>query len=103
MFRNLRKMLVRSYVGAIALGYLLSDCILHFSGIFSAPISRWIGQDEYRALTTNASYAGANPLRYALPELVRFVLLGLVWFVLFRWLYSKPLKDEVVEAPAVGN
>lgn len=103
MFRNIRKMLVSSYVGAIALGYLLSECILHFSAIFSAPIARWIGQDEYRALTTNASYTGTNPLRYALPEFARFVILGLVWYVLFRWLYSGPLKDEMVETPAVAD
>jgi len=31
------------------------------------------------------------PYRHALPELISFLLLLLVWFALLRWLYWKPL------------
>jgi len=36
-------------------------------------------------------------LQDALPELVRFVLLLLVWYVLLRWLYFEPIKRETSE------
>jgi len=34
------------------------------------------------------------PYRHALPELISFLLLLLVWFALLRWLYWKPLTQD---------
>ncbi len=102
MLNKLRKTLVESYVGTIALGYLLAECVLHFSYVFSAPVARWIAEGEYRTLTPNANPSVANPLRFALPELIRFVLLVLVWYGLVRWLYGRPMNEKEPDASAAG-
>ena len=100
MLNDLKRALVESYVGTIALGYLLAECVLHFSYVFSAPVARWIAESEYRALTPKANVLVTSPLRFALPELIRFVLLILVWFALLRWLYASPFDKKETDASA---
>jgi hypothetical protein len=95
MLDRLRRILVESYVGAIAMGWVLADCIAHFVGIFSAPIAGWVSQKNYHALTqkmTEPQTTGSLdfPFQDALPELVRTVLFLLIWFAIVRWLYYKP-------------
>ena len=97
MLDRLKDTLVRSYVGAIALGYLLASCIWHFADIFSTPISAWVSQKAYRTILPNTSVPATleiNPLRYALPELARFICLALVWYFLMRWLYLRPVAGK---------
>lgn len=38
MLNRLKRTLVESFVGAIALGYLLAQTILHFVNIFASPV-----------------------------------------------------------------
>ena len=93
MLEKLRTTLVDSYVGAIALGYLLAQGILSFVGIFSSPAAGWLTRHEIRALTERTATPSNWPLGYyAMPELIRTVVLLSVWYVLFRWLYFKPFK-----------
>lgn len=100
MLERLKRSLVESFVGAIALGYLLAQCILHFANIFTSPLASWITRNEYRELISRTSSSQAFSFRDALPELVRFFFLSLVWYVLFRWLYYKPLKEGTSEPAA---
>jgi hypothetical protein len=94
MLKRLKRALVDSYIGAIALGYALAQCILHFVNIFAAPIAGWITRSEYKdALTHSTSLIGFT-FKDALPEFVRFVLLLAVWYVLVRWLYFTPVTPE---------
>jgi len=89
--------MVESYVGAIALGYVLAQSIGHFAGIFTSPLARWVDRTELRelrALWPQASALHVSPFHDALPELMRFLLLLLVWYVLMRWLYFTPLKKD---------
>ncbi len=97
MFRRLKRALVTSFVGAIALGWLFAQGILHFAYIFSAPIAGWLMQREYRGVMDRANTAIGFSLQDALPELVRSVSLLLVGYFLLRWLYFKPLEQEVTE------
>ncbi len=95
MLDRLRRILVESYVGAIAMGWVLADCIAHFVGIFSAPIAGWVSQKNYYDLTqkmTGPKVTGSLPFPFqdALPELVRTALFLLIWFAIVRWLYYKP-------------
>ena len=100
MFDRMRRAIVESYVGAIALGYLLAEALLHFVNIFVSPIASWISRNEYRGLMPER-YASTGLLyRDALPELVTFVLLLLLWYVLFRWLYYKPAKPAQTDSTA---
>ena len=47
MFERLKKSLVDSFVGAIALGFVFAQGILHFASMFSAPFNGWIMRREY--------------------------------------------------------
>lgn len=93
MLNRFKRALVDSYVGAIALGYLLADAVLHFCYIFSSPLAGWVSRTEYRNLLTRANAPQGFMLRDALPELVRFVLLLVAWVVLMRWLYFTSAKN----------
>ncbi|MGB7283530.1 MAG: hypothetical protein WBE13_14790 [Candidatus Acidiferrum sp.] len=99
MFERLKRALVESYIGAIALGYVLAQCIFHLVNVFTWPVSGWLGRNEYREIGPRTTTFPLVLLRYALPEFVSFFLLLLVWYVLLRWLYFTPVKKETC-APA---
>ncbi len=99
MFERLRRVVVESFVGTVALGYLLAQCILEFVSIFSSPIQEWVVRKEYREFAPSPARLTGFPFDYALPGLAKFVPLLLVWYLLLRWLYFKPLKHETT-APA---
>ena len=98
MFDRLRQALVESYVGAIALGYLFAQAFLHFVSVFASPVAGWVSRKQYGALVPGPSTLPGFSLQEALPELVRFLVLLLVWLVLMRWLYLKPVKKQESES-----
>ena len=98
MFKRLKRALVTSFVGAIALGWVFAQVILHFAYIFSAPIAGWLMRREYRGMTERANTATGFSLQDALPELVRSFSLLLVGYFLLRWLFFKPLEQETTES-----
>ena len=97
MFERLKRALVESFIGAVALGYLLAQCMLHFVSIFASPIAIWVSRNEYRAIVPGEATLAGFSLKDALPDLTRFVVLLLVWYVLMRWLYFAPPKTEASE------
>lgn len=99
MFSRIKRALVESYIGAIALGYLLAQAFLHFAGIFSAPIASLIMRREYSSLMQR----NGSPMQDALPELARFVVLLLLWYILLHWLYLKPVEVGADEAQAASK
>ena len=99
MFRRLKKALVTSFVGAIAVGWIFAHWILHFAYIFSAPIAGWLARSEYREAMLRTSTVTGFSLQDALPELVRSVSLLLIGYLLLRWLYFKPLEQETESGP----
>jgi hypothetical protein len=101
MLDRLKRALVESYVGAIGLGYLFAQCVLHFVNIFATPVAGWVSRKEYGGLMPRTSALTGFSLQDALPEFIRFFLLLLVWYVLLRWLYFKPLNEKTTE-PAPG-
>ena|SRR5712692_7328544 len=98
MFERLKRTLVQSYVGAIALGYLFAQGILHFVNIFTSPFAGWVMRNQYREFIARTTAPPGFSLQDALPELIKFFLLLLVWYVLLRWLYFNPLKKEASES-----
>jgi hypothetical protein len=98
MLDRLKRTLVESYVGAIALGWLLATAVLDFVSIFTAPIQVWVSGNEYRALSHNNGPVGLH-LQDALPAIVKTFLVLLIWYFLFRWLYLKPVR-AVLSEPA---
>jgi hypothetical protein len=93
MLKRLRKALITSFVGAIALGWIFAQGILHFAYAFSAPLSQWLMRREYRVFANCATQPSFS-LQDALPELVRSFALLLFGYFLLRWLYFKPLGQE---------
>lgn len=101
MFERLRRVLVESYVGAIALGYLLAQDVLHFVGVFSAPVTVWATRKDLGELMASAHPGSGFPFRDSMAQLSSFLLLLLLWYVLMRWLYFKPISvGSPAEPPA---
>lgn len=94
MLNRLKSALVDSYVGAVALGYMLAQLVLHLVNVFANPVASWITRAEYKDVLTHGAPMVGFTLRDGLPELIRFVLLLVVWFVLVRWLYITPRKQD---------
>jgi hypothetical protein len=107
VFERMRRTLVESLIGAIALGYLLALDIGYFVNIFVAPVAAWAARRDYQELyqqVTAPTHASAGfPFRDALPELASFLLFSLVWYLLFRWLYFKPFKEGKSEPARSEN
>lgn len=92
MLDRLKRALVDSFIGAIALGYVLAQIIWHFAGIFASPVVAWL-LDKHRQEFASSIFASPTlSPEDALPDLIRFLLLLLIWYVLLRWLYLEPLK-----------
>jgi predicted Kef-type K+ transport protein len=97
MLERLKRALLDSYIGAIALGWVLAQDIMHFVGIFSAPVASWVSQNTYREMTQKTNGLAGFPFQDALPELVRAFLLLMVWSILIRWLYFTSYKPNSLQ------
>jgi hypothetical protein len=101
MFERLKKALVESYVGAIGLGWIFAQGVLHFAYVFTGPLVGWISSKEYFAFTARVPPPGFW-LRDSLLELARSLALLLLGYVLLRWLYfnsPQEMKPELARDP----
>ena len=99
MFKRLKKTLVTSFVGAVALGWVFAQGILHFAYAFSAPLVEWVRRREYQRFTSTITTTPTGlPFHDALIELARSLSLLLFGYLLLRWLYFKPLGQETTES-----
>ena len=93
MFGRLKTALVESFVGAIALGWIFAQAVLHLIGAVTAPLSEWEQQRFFSELRVG------DHLRYPLlawiPELTAAIGLAAVGLLLLRWLYYSPIVDHV--------
>jgi hypothetical protein len=94
MVNRLKQVLVESFIGAIALGYLLAQAVLYFVRVFDSPVAAWATRNLYRGLVPDTTAFSNLPLQAALSPAIAFVLLLLVWYLLLRWLYFTPLKKR---------
>ncbi len=97
MLERLKSALVGSFVGAIALGWLLAQGIMHFAGIFTAPLTNWIARREYRELADRYAVSTVFSFQDAVPELAKSVSLLILCYVLLRWLYFKPVVPPPIQ------
>lgn len=96
LFKRLKHALVSSYVGAIAVGWILAQGILHFAYMFSTPITSWIARSEYRGIMEQSTIKGFA-LRDGVPDLLRSIALLVLGYLLLRWLYFGQLEEPEVE------
>lgn len=102
MLRRVKRALVESYIGAIALGYLLAEAILYFIGIFSAPVATWLADKRSAAIMNRPPISTtAFSLQATFPQLINFVVLIVIWYILLWWLYlEKPQTQTAMPKPA---
>jgi hypothetical protein len=94
MFDRLKEVLVKNYVGAITLGWVFAQGILHFAYAISAPVAGWLTRREYHGFVGRSSTAATFSFRDALPELARSLSLLFVGYFMLRWLYYKSSNSE---------
>lgn len=99
MFKRLKRLLVTSYVGAIALGILLAEAIRAFTDIFTVPAFTWA---TYRTVLPNSIVNRGSPLEQSLPYVGQFILLILVDYLLLLWLYAEPIDSMTTSASISG-
>lgn len=103
MLKQIKTALVKSFVGAIAVGWLFAETINRFITSLTAPLANW--WTMLRAQQQNSSgYSGILPPRpnfpfeIALSQLIGAALLLLITSLLFRWLFL-----EVPDASKSGE
>ena len=87
MLKRLKTALVDSFVGAIALGWLLAEGIIHFVNVFIEPVTSWISQRQYWALINTYPGQPPFPFQLAFSELLKSLFLLMIGYGLMRWLY----------------
>jgi nitric oxide reductase large subunit len=103
MIKRFKRAVVDSFIGAIALGYLLAQAILYFGGIFATPFAGWISRRQYGGLVPHSAPLPGFSLQDAMPDAIRFLVLLLVWFALLWWLYLTPPQKDEIDAQALSN
>jgi hypothetical protein len=98
MLERMKVALVESYVGAIALGYLFAQGLLHFASIFIAPVAGWVQRREFRGVTGVGPFPEGIQLQEALPDSMRSAALLVLGYLLLRWLYFKPPVAQTPDA-----
>ncbi|HEV2491059.1 MAG TPA: hypothetical protein VGT03_14735 [Candidatus Acidoferrales bacterium] len=101
MLDKLKRALVESYIGAIALGYVLAQAILYFMLTIVSPFTAWLSHAYFKDVPSRPTPADL-PFYNALVDLASFVSLTLLWFVLMYWLYVKPGRSAKSE-PVSGS
>ena len=99
MLKRIKRAVVESYIGAIALGYVLAQAILYFMLIFVSPFSAWLSRSYFKDVPSRPTPSDL-PLYDALVNFATFVSLMLLWFLLLYWLYMKPARSEGSESGA---
>jgi predicted Kef-type K+ transport protein len=103
MFKRLKRGLVESYVGAIALGYLLAESVLYLMYVVAAPVTAWAAQQRYRTPASSQIFWANLARADAIEPLVKFILLLVFWYVLFRWLYLSAPKEGTPTSTAADT
>jgi hypothetical protein len=94
MLNRLKRALVDSYVGAIALGYLLGEGAEQLAMVITAPLTEWAGLREMHWISPQTYPESGFRIQASIGPLVHGVFFVLVGLALLRWLYY-PAKVKV--------
>ena len=94
MLKRLKTALVDSFVGAIALGWLLAEGVIHFVNVFIEPVEHWISQRQYWEMLHLSSSPPRFPFQLVLSELLTSVCQLLIAYGLLRWLYYPATEKQ---------
>jgi hypothetical protein len=75
--------------------------MLHFVAIFATPVAGWISRKNYGGLLQSGPALPGFSFLDALPEIVRFIVLVVIFYALTQWLYfDQPISGQPDEALA---
>ncbi len=94
MFGHLKEVLVKSFVGAIALGWIFAQSIFHLVGVITTPLNVWEQQQMMSALRIGDTGRLKFPFQSSIPELIAAIALALAGLILLRWLYYSPIPEN---------
>jgi hypothetical protein len=94
MLERMRKAMVDSFVGAIALGWVFAQAVVHFAYSLAAPFSSWLSRKQYRDMLHCTDLPTGFRFTDAVPELVKSLALFILGYLLLRWLYWKRAKVQ---------
>lgn len=101
MVDRMKKALIDSFVGAIAVAWLFAEGIMSLVASFTAPLSNWLIERMRWQQSPAFSRAFENqppfPFAMAIPQLIAAVLFLVVAYLLFRWLFLAPCEKERLE------
>jgi hypothetical protein len=105
MLERLKRALVESFVGVIAVGWLFAQAGVHFANVIVAPIVGWMARRQYQYQGVLGRSPGVEgfTLQDAVPDLIRSSALFLIAYILLRWLYFPKETSEVAETPDPGT
>lgn len=96
MLRKLKKALVESFVGAIAVGWMFANAIEDLASAFAAPLQNNLTRHQFDFTASTVHLAGVPSFfDIAAPNLVRFALNLLFALFFLRWLYFTPVDNEI--------
>jgi hypothetical protein len=93
MLERVKTALVDSFVGAIAIGLLLSQGISQIVRVAVNPITVWLQQRQYSENHPVGAVRAAS-LESMLPQLLMSVPLLLIAYGLLRWLYFPYVEKQ---------
>jgi predicted Kef-type K+ transport protein len=103
MLDRIKRALVESFAGAIAIGWLLSQGIFHCVQLVILPLTVWAQTKFEQAHDPARSILYEEPVRLPYErvgsELLMVLLLLLLAFLLLRWLYMEPAPQPAIEEP----
>ena len=100
MLHRLKTALVDSYVGAVALGYLLGEGVEQITSVFIAPFSQWVQLKELHRISPQSAHDPGFSLLSSLPHLAQGIFYVLIALALLRWLYF-PVKVKIGSRPDI--
>jgi len=94
MLEQLKTALVDSFVGAIALGWLLAMGITRFVGTFVEPVSIWMTRRQNWQIYSGTTLSPAFPFQLVFSQLLTAAAYLLIGYGLLRWLYYPPAEKQ---------
>ena len=98
MLERVKELLVESFVGAIALGLLLSNAIVRLANGLTMPMTNWLVRTQFQGFPNRPPQP--LTLREGGPELIRAFVLFVIWGALFYWLYFTRVPEDSPEPGA---
>jgi hypothetical protein len=94
MLERLKTALVDSFVGAIALGWILAMGITRFVAIFVEPATVWVTRRQNWEIYSASSPSAAFPFQLVLSQLLTAAGYLLIGYGLLRWLYYPAAEKQ---------